>query len=393
MARRGWGSVAERDGQFYGRFRLDGSPTMRLLKLPNGLPVRTLKQAESALGRLRKKVEEGDARPARTRARTTFRAWASDYLAAVQITVAASSLRAIGAHLERLAAWLEGLDREPSIDEIQTKHADKFAQFLVTTEGCKPSYASRLVRTLRAAWRYAEDHGDVEDGKVWDEVRLRVEEADDVPWIEPEQLHALYGAVSDGQQALVTVLGETGLRVGEAFALRWQDVDLGDRPSVFVKSGKTTASRRKVPLSPRAVAALGTVQRGAEDDVVFAVRTSQGVREAVRRACRKLGLPILKTHSLRHVAASHLVQAGVPAPTVAAILGHADHGVLVLKLYGRWAPVDAQVAAMDRLEAFRSTQATVRPATRGTSPAGRTTPGTPADQAAPLASASPAAGS
>ena len=61
-------------------------------------------------------------------------------------------------------------------------------------------------------------------------------------------------------QPLIELLASTGLRISEALALRWKDVDLGSTPSVrvvrAVKVGngerygppKSRSSRRRVPL-------------------------------------------------------------------------------------------------------------------------------------------------
>ena len=114
-----------------------------------------------------------------------------------------------------------------------------------------------------------------------------------------------------------------------------------------------------------AVALLSAMKRGPDGALVFAERSTQGVRVAIRRACREIELPLLRTHDLRHVAASHLVQAGVPAPTVARVLGHSDGGVLVMQRYGRWMPADAAQVAMERMAAWRD-QPTARLTTQGT---------------------------
>lgn len=392
MARRGWGSIQKRNGKFYGRFQQEGTgaPTMRLLRRLDGTACTNLKEAETSLSRLREDLAEGRVTP--KRAPLSFRDWcAAEYLPAMVIRLAPGSLRSSGAHCEKFAAWCEtnGLD---TMDAVRRKHVNEFVQFLVTVDGCKPSYVSRMLRTLRSAWRDAKEIGLVVDATIWDDVELRVGPDDEVPWVSPEKLLEFYGHVNVAQRPLIELLGETGLRVGEALALRWRDVDLGARPSVFVQQGKTAAARRKVPLSPRAVAALGRVERGEEDALVFSPRSAQGVRMAVRTACGKAGLPMLRTHSLRHIAASHLAQAGVPASTIARVLGHADGGMLVMKRYGRWMPVDAEAAAMDRMAAWRAAAAPGRPASAGTTPASRTTPGTPSVPAGRPSRATPGAG-
>jgi integrase len=50
------------------------------------------------------------------------------------------------------------------------------------------------------------------------------------------------------------------------------------------------------------------------------------------RACRAAGVTAVRLHDLRHWQATQLLDAGVPVPTVAARLGHAD-GTTTMRIY------------------------------------------------------------
>jgi integrase len=156
----------------------------------------------------------------------------------------------------------------------------------------------------------------------------------------------------------------TGARLGELLALRWADVDLeagatrigftrrivGGR--MEVKAPKTGAGARTVALGPAAVAALkrlrveqagrrlvlgGDYDAGA--DLVICKPDGRPYRPdststQFRRFVDQAGLPrTVHVHTLRHSAASFLAAAGVPASDIAAQLGHADGGALVLRVY------------------------------------------------------------
>jgi integrase len=162
----------------------------------------------------------------------------------------------------------------------------------------------------------------------------------------------------------VRVVAATGMRRSEACGLRWSDVDLptgrltvarsyvslpgvvGDRPT-------KTRSARTVTLDDGTVEALRTSWRaarqlarfaGVDDDIrragyVFSFDadgarawrgdTVTGRWERVRRAA---GVTGVRLHDLRHWQATQLLDAGVPVPTVAARLGHAD-GTTTMKIY------------------------------------------------------------
>ena len=143
----------------------------------------------------------------------------------------------------------------------------------------------------------------------------------------------------------------TGLRQGEALALRWQDVDLDSpSPTLSVRHTldvrtqqlaptKTEKSRRTIALPADAVAALREQQQRQRYDrlragrkwhdegFVFAttVGTAQDARNLVRRyhvAREALGLPNVPWHHLRHFAASSMLAAGVDLFVVSRVLGH-----------------------------------------------------------------------
>ena len=146
---------------------------------------------------------------------------------------------------------------------------------------------------------------------------------------------------------LWVVIVTTGLRVSEALGLAWSDVgpdtltvrhQLARVDGRWVRSEpKTRQSRRTIPLTSRAVEALAEQRRRQDaergehprpiDGLVFTTPDgkpihSSNVLPAWYRTLRRLGLPRVTTHDLRHSAATILLREGVPLPTIAAILGH-----------------------------------------------------------------------
>ena len=57
-------------------------------------------------------------------------------------------------------------------------------------------------------------------------------------------------------------------------------------------------------------------------------------QRAIDRGCRKLGIPRITHHDLRHFFATVCIESGVDIPTVSRWLGHKDGGVLAMKVYG-----------------------------------------------------------
>ncbi len=168
-------------------------------------------------------------------------------------------------------------------------------------------------------------------------------------------------------RVLVLLLGYTGLRWGEASALRARDIDLARRRAdvsrafsdvggrLVLGTPKSAESRRTVPL-PRFLAdELAAALAGkAPDDLAFTmpggspVRLSNWRGTTFRPARARAGLSDgLRVHDLRHTAASLMIQAGYPPKMLQAIMGHASI-TTTLDLYGHLYPGDMDRYA-DRL--------------------------------------------
>ncbi len=125
----------------------------------------------------------------------------------------------------------------------------------------------------------------------------------------------------------------TGLRQGELFGLRWEDVDLvagrlmvNQAISRGVIGTPKSGRSREVPLSEQAVAALKK-ERHLRGPFVFCDADGHPLRQALIktplwRACRRAGLRRVQWHVLRHTFASHLAMRGVPLKAVQELLGH-----------------------------------------------------------------------
>jgi integrase len=131
------------------------------------------------------------------------------------------------------------------------------------------------------------------------------------------------------------------MRPGEVFALRWRDVDLGEKTiRVRARIGRggeedlpKSNRERTILLPPPAEAALREMPRYMD----FVFRGARGKplrRSSVAHHWRKLEAGV-DIYDLRHFAAHHMyVTLGQPARVVAVQLGHRDGGRLVETLYG-----------------------------------------------------------
>lgn len=179
--------------------------------------------------------------------------------------------------------------------------------------------------------------------------------------------------VSDRLGPLFHVAITTGLRQGELFGLRWEDVDLEagalrvrhalqrvDGALTLVEP-KTALSRRTVTLPASAVAALRaqkdrqTFERAAagelwrEGGYVFTSTVGtplnpSNVAKRLHVLLTESGLPHQRFHDLRHCAASLLLAGGVAPRTIMGILGHSQIS-LTMNTYAHLSPTLERDAA------------------------------------------------
>jgi integrase len=189
----------------------------------------------------------------------------------------------------------------------------------------------------------------------------------------------------------------TGMRRGEMCALRWSDVILdGDwatatsgviqvERSLYAKEGggwgtkapKTKRGRRVIPLLNGALDILRWHREDVirriekpdeyvppitqllrpvpEDGFIFSPDVFHWERpykpDSVSKAARRIALSCgikITPHQLRHWAATELLAAGIPASTVATILGHADASI-TLRVYDSGADLERVTEAIGAL--------------------------------------------
>ena len=144
------------------------------------------------------------------------------------------------------------------------------------------------------------------------------------------------GRMSRDAAEFCRFLAYTGCRLSEAQAVTWADVDFR-RGILHVRGSKTEAANREVPLIPAARVLLERLEAGRQDatsvDPRGKVLRVGEAGKSLARACQKLGVGLLTHHDLRDAFATAAIEAGVDIPTVAAWLGHADGGALLMRVY------------------------------------------------------------
>ncbi len=141
----------------------------------------------------------------------------------------------------------------------------------------------------------------------------------------------------------------TGLRIGEICGLKWSDIDVvngtitvrrtieriyiidgeNKHTELIVNTPKTKNSCRDIPMCKELMAIVKPLKKVVNDD--FYVLTNEEkpteprtYRNYYHRLMRRLGIPRLKYHGLRHSFATRCIESNCDYKTVSVLLGHAN---------------------------------------------------------------------
>jgi integrase len=240
------------------------------------------------------------------------------------------------------------------IQQISADHLDRFYADLVARELATKTVRNIHVlvhRALRDAVRKNLVPRNVADAA--DPPKLNRANRDEMKTWTPEQLRTFFEGIAHHRLAAAYVLAATtGMRRGEVLGVRWRDVDFAARRlhvqqtvlSVGYKltlgRPKTLRGERKIALDPETIRILAehrAVQDRerallgdgyADNDLVFAREDGNPVHpdffsQTFDRTVKRLNLPKIRLHDLRHTHATLGLAAGVHVKVMSDRLGHA----------------------------------------------------------------------
>jgi integrase len=241
------------------------------------------------------------------------------------------------------------------VDHLQKLYTDKL------NSGLSRRTVQYIHQFLHMVLNYAVKWGLV-IRNVADLAQAPAQENEPVEVLSASQAKAFLEQVRDDRlYALYACAISLGLREGELLALDWSAVDWINRTitinkqlqylpgrGLVVKTPKTKQSRRVLPLPEVAYQALDEERKVSRSEKVFA--TSRGTyyypRNLLRHfhaTLRKMGLPRMPFHNLRHTCASFHLLVGTNPKIVSEILGHSSVAI-TLSTYSHLLPGVAEEA-------------------------------------------------
>ena len=218
--------------------------------------------------------------------------------------------------------------------------------------GKKPISAATIgknFRYLRACLRRAYRRGYLPEYPCIDLDLPRVRRSE-MDCLNDEEIMTLLDVAEEPERTLFAVLGLSGLRLGEALALRWRDIDLPMHSIMVTRAWsqwngfdepKSEDSNRAVPILP-VLEDIIMAHQTAQDDPTPDDLLFPGVGERpldpktlqveFARVLKEAKLKKVTMHSLRHSFATMALANGATIKDVQSLLGHSDPA-LTLRVY------------------------------------------------------------
>ncbi|WP_447645176.1 tyrosine-type recombinase/integrase [Nocardioides zeae] len=258
--------------------------------------------------------------------------------------------------------------RGTALRSIKTTHIEAWIKEMTTGSSRQRALAPGTIKTryvnvrsvFRAAVRDRELAVDPTEGVRLPRQRKR-SEALRIPT--PEQVALAMTSADERFRAFIGVCSLAGLRLGEAAALQFGDLDV-ERQQLHVRRQVQRAGRKEVEIRlpkyasertvpiPEELAHLLTAHRelGHQTEWLFAGPADNPPHQNTvgyhwRRTLARAGLSGIRIHDLRHFYASGLIAAGCDVVTVQRALGHAKASTTLDTYAKLWPSGEARTRA------------------------------------------------
>lgn len=225
--------------------------------------------------------------------------------------------------------WLDAVARTTRVRVVSGKR---------TVDVLKPQTINNLRSHLQRAWMVALSRGEIDVASPFFRVEKRKAHNIVVEWLTKAEVCALLEAavvVQPRHAPFYAVAVYTGMRKGEMFALRWEDVDV-ERGLIVVRRSherrQTKGGRARTVFIPSELRPWLDVLHGrANGPLVFPGVEGQQ-RERSEKMVDRLGTVLraagiarhIRLHDLRHTFASLFLQAGGDIVVLQELLGHSS---------------------------------------------------------------------
>ena len=285
--------------------------------------------------------------------------WDADYVT-VQVQLGRMKESSAESCRSRLRLHVVPFFERMRLDAITLPTVRDFMKTLLAKD-LSPKTVLNVMMVLKEMFKHAVQWGYLDANPAQYAERPRGDEPE-MQILTPPEIGRLLDAAEEPVRTLLLCAVLTGMRRGELFGVRWEDVDLeGHR--IFIRRAlwrgkfvtpKSRRSRRTIDLAPTLRMALAKLASRFQGSLVFCRADGRPIdpdnfihRDWVR-VLRRAELRRIRFHDLRHTYASLLIAQGAHPKYIQAQLGHASIQT-TLDRYGHLMP-DAHAAEARKLD-------------------------------------------
>jgi site-specific recombinase XerD len=240
------------------------------------------------------------------------------------------------ADLRHFAAWIGRCERGPLLETTE-EDIRAYILDLATAKAHPPTTVNRRLQAIRKFFKYALGSGLVEKDPSLGVKLLPPARTEMTRGLDPSEIERLLATARRGASrlvkrdyAIIQLMLQTGIRVGELTRLRLTDVHLGQNRGSLRIRGAGTTEGREIPLSSsvrRAIDAYLQERAGpASDHLFLSVQgeplSVRSVQRLVSTYAEAAGLENVSTYTLRQTCGQQLLRDTGDLSLVARIMGH-----------------------------------------------------------------------
>jgi integrase len=277
----------------------------------------------------------------RALSKVTFSDYAAEWIGSYQ------GRTSRGIRPETIADYRNDLDRvavpffgRMKLAAIEPRDIKRLAAELAA-QGLRPGSVRNLLAPVRALLATAFEEGVIRSNPAAG-LRVGHQVGDDhdgclAKALSEDELRAFLAEIPEEWRLFFTFLAHTGLRIGEAVAVTWGDIDFGKRRLNVrrrlyrgrLDAPKSRYGRRAIRLTEGLSQALWRLRGTSSDEaLVFTSATgsyidaSNLMARVLKPAAKRAGAPWMGFHTLRHTCATMMFRHGHNAVQVQMTLGH-----------------------------------------------------------------------
>ncbi len=240
---------------------------------------------------------------------------------------ATATLLAYAKDIDQLIEYLGKLS-VPSLDDVTVDHLQGFKEELKNDKYTLKS-VSRKLNSVKSFFKYLSEGGTIKSNPSA-QVRHPKYEVAPPRILSPLEYRALRDACREDKRihAIVEVLLQTGIRIGELASIQLQDISL-ESGILNIRAYESHEARR-VPLNDTAKTAIENYVKErpkTKNTTLFVTKTGnpflvRNIRTSINRFFKIAGIEDAKVNDLRHTFIVEQLKQGVPIVDLCRIVGH-----------------------------------------------------------------------